>query len=117
MSSEAKNKLILAILQEEDYADTISELNQNGFFVTLLNSTGGFLRKKSTTVMIGVPKEKLRQALDILRHYAGRRRQTVYQKAAIPHTSNFSALPMVPMEVDVGGVTVFVLDLEDIEKF
>ena len=117
MSSEAKNKLILAILQEEDYADTISELNQNGFFVTLLNSTGGFLRKKSTTVMIGVPKEKLRQALDILRHYAGRRRQTVYQKAAIPHPSNFSALPMVPMEVDVGGVTVFVLDLEDIEKF
>ena len=117
MSSEANNKLILAILQEDDYADTVSELNQNGFFVTLLNSTGGFLRKMSTTVMIGVPKEKLRQALDILRHYAGRRRQTVYQKVSIPHASDFSSLPMVPMEVDVGGVTVFVLDLENIEKY
>ena len=59
MSAEANNKLILAVLQGDDYADTVSELTHNGFFVTLLNTTGGFLRKKSTTVMIGVSNERL----------------------------------------------------------
>lgn len=37
-------KLVLAILQGEDYEDTVYELNQNGFFVTMLSSTGGFLK-------------------------------------------------------------------------
>ena len=36
------NKLILAVVQEDDYDATVSELNQNGFFVTMLSSTGGF---------------------------------------------------------------------------
>ena len=44
-----KKKLILAILQGDDYADTVYELNQNGFFATILSSTGGFLKKKSVT--------------------------------------------------------------------
>ena len=30
-------KLVLAILQGEDYEDTVYELNQNGFFVTMLH--------------------------------------------------------------------------------
>ena len=41
MSTEARNKLVLAILQGDDYADTVSELTHHGFFVTLLNTTGG----------------------------------------------------------------------------
>ena len=55
----AGNKLIFAVLQGEDYDSTVYELNQAGFFVTLLSSTGGFLKKKSTTVMIGVEEEKV----------------------------------------------------------
>lgn len=117
MSAEVHNKLILAILQEDDYADTVSELNQNGFFVTLLSSTGGFLRKKSTTVMIGVSMEKLPQALEILKRNAGRRRQTAYHQVTIPHSSEFSAMPLVPLTVEAGGVTVFIMDLDAIEKY
>ena len=118
MSNEAKNKLVLAILQGDDYADTVSELTHNGFFVTLLNTTGGFLRKKSTTVMIGVPSEKLGQVLEILKRCAGHRKQTVYRQAAAVHPSGkMDALPLVPLTVNAGGVTVFVMDLESIEKF
>ena len=49
-----KKKLILAVLQGDDYADTVDELNRGGFFATVLSSTGGFLKKKSMTLMIGV---------------------------------------------------------------
>ena len=37
-----KKKLILAVLQGDDYADTVDELNRGGFFATVLSSTGGF---------------------------------------------------------------------------
>ena len=118
MSAEANNKLILAILQGDDYADTVSELTHNGFFVTLLNTTGGFLRKKSTTVMIGVSNERLQEVLDILKHCAGHRKQTVYHQSAAMHQSGkMPSVPLVPVTVDAGGVTVFILDLQSIEKF
>ena len=117
MSTEASNKLVLAILQGDDYADTVSELTHRGFFVTLLNTTGGFLRKKSTTVMIGVSKEKLGEVLDVLKMCAGQRKQTVYHNTAMQHAGKISAVPLVPITVNAGGVTVFVMDLESIEKF
>ena len=118
MSSESNNKLVLAILQGDDYADTVSELNHQGFFVTLLNTTGGFLRKKSTTVMIGVSNDRLGEVLEILKCCAGHRKQTVYhQSAAMNQSGKFPTVPLVPMTVDAGGVTVFVLDLQSIEKF
>ena len=118
MSTEAKNKLVLAILQGDDYADTVSELTHHGFFVTLLNTTGGFLRKKSTTVMIGVSSGQLGQVLEILKTCAGHRKQTVYHQGAALHPSGkMDTMPLVPMTVNAGGVTVFVMDLESIEKF
>ena len=118
MSTEANNKLVLAILQGDDYADTVTELTHQGFFVTLLNTTGGFLRKKSITVMIGVPSEKLDEVLGILKQCAGQRRQTVYQHSAAIHQSGkMPAVPLVPLTVNAGGVTVFVLDLQTIEKY
>ena len=117
MSTEADNKLVLAILQGDDYADTVSELNHRGFFVTLLNTTGGLLRKKSTTVMIGVSKEKLDEVLEVLKLCAGRRKQTVYQNAGMQHAGKISSVPLVPITVNAGGVTVFVMDLQSIEKF
>ena len=39
-------KLMIAVLQGEDYSEAIEELNGKGFYVTILNSKGGFLRKK-----------------------------------------------------------------------
>ena len=78
-------KLVLAILQGEDYEDTVYELNQNGFFVTMLSSTGGFLKKHSTTIMIGVEEPRLDEVLDILKRRAGQRKATVYQSFFYPH--------------------------------
>ena len=73
-----KKKLILAVLQGDDYADTVDELNRGGFFATVLSSTGGFLKKKSMTLMIGVEEARLQGALDILKQCAGRRQQMTY---------------------------------------
>ena len=47
-------KMIIAIISSEDADDLVYELNQNSFFVTKLSTIGGFLKKKSTTLMLGV---------------------------------------------------------------
>ena len=113
----AGNKLIFAVLQGEDYDNTVYELNRAGFFVTLLSSTGGFLKKKSTTVMIGVEEEKVPEVKEILRKYAGRRVEKTYQTVTIPHSGDMAPLPPIPMDRMMGGAAVFVMDLEQMEKF
>ena len=111
---EKKSKLVLAVLQGSDSDNTIRILNERGFMV--LSSTGGFLKKKSTTVMIGVEEDRLEEALDVLQKYAGHRKETVYQSVTMPH-GEMSAVPPVPMEVMAGGAAVFIVSLDDIRKF
>ena len=112
------NKLILAVVQEDDYDATVSELNQKGFFVTMLSSTGGFWKKKNITIMLGVEESRLSEAMDILKRCAGKRKQTVYSSVSMPAAGQYAAaMPSIPMNMEFGGVTLFVLDLERLEKF
>ena len=105
-------KLIVAVLRKEDEADTIAELNKKGFFVTELATTGGFLKEKNTTLLIGTDDHKLDAVLAILKQEAGLRKTVTY--AATPMESgNYS----VPIDTQAGGCTVFVLNMEQLEKF
>ena len=112
-----KKKMILAVIQGDDYADTVDELNRNGFFATLLSSTGGFLKKRSMTLMIGVEEAKVQQVLDILKQCAGRRQQMTYSNLSMSAGGTAASIPMVPVQMSVGGIVVFILDLDDIQKY
>ncbi len=60
-------KLILAIIRDEDY-DTVSRaLTSAQFRVTHIASTGGFLRRGSSTLLIGVKDERVEEALQVIR--------------------------------------------------
>ena len=113
----SKKKLILAVLQGDDYADTVDELNRKGFFATVLSSTGGFLKKKSVTVMIGVEEDRMQQVLDILKLCAGRRQQMTYSDLSMSAGGPNPSIPMMPVQMSVGGVAVFIIDLDDIQKY
>ena len=113
----SKRKLILAVIQGDDYAETVDDLNRNGFFATLLSSTGGFLKKRSVTLMIGVEEHRVQAALDILKQCAGRRQQMSYSNMSMSAGGPTSSIPMVPVPITTGGVTVFMMDLNDIQKF
>jgi uncharacterized protein YaaQ len=60
-------KLIVAILKDEDIENVSHALIDCDFRVTRIASTGGFLRRGSTTVMIGVEDEKVDQAIQVIR--------------------------------------------------
>jgi uncharacterized protein YaaQ len=60
-------KLIIAILRDEDSERISHALIVAEFRVTQIASTGGFLRRGSTTLMIGVEDEKVDQAIQIIK--------------------------------------------------
>ena len=69
-------KLLLAIVQDADVNFLMDALTENGYRVTRLSTTGGFLKKGNTTLLIGVEEEKLEEVLDIIEKNCKRRNTT-----------------------------------------
>jgi uncharacterized protein YaaQ len=107
-------KLIIAILQDKDGLTALNELNRRGFRATKLASTGGFLREGNTTIMVGVEEPDVEQVLMVLRRTSSTRQETL-----TPSAPTHSGEPYVPfpVEVTVGGATIFVLSVDRYEKF
>ena len=107
----------VAIIGSEDADDLVYELNQNSFFVTKLSTMGGFLKKKSTTLMLGVDDERVAEAISIIRKMSGAREQLVYTPPTMAGNCCPTVNMTVPMNMKVGGSTIFVLNVEDFQKF
>ena len=60
-------KLVIAILRDVDHDPVSRALTSQGFRVTLIASTGGFLRHGSTTLLIGVDDEQVEESLRLIR--------------------------------------------------
>src|SRR6056297_280009 len=107
-------KLITAIIHDEDSKELLEELNDKEFRVTKLASTGGFLRSGNTTLLIGVSKEQVDEVLELIRGICKERKKLTTTAPVGSSTSNFIVLPI---EVTVGGATVFITDVERFEKY
>ena len=107
-------KLVLAIVQDDDALDLIEELNDKGFRVTKLATTGGFLKSGNTTLMIGVEIDKVDIVINIIEEVCKRRKQVVSTQSGLSGESGMY-MPF-PLEVEVGGATVFVIDVDKFVK-
>ena len=104
-------KLVLAIVNKDDSSAVSTALTKEGFSVTKLATTGGFLMAGNTTFLVGVDDERVDQVLATIEKHSKKRTQM------IPSTSyGTSAYASFPVEVTVGGETVFVMNIERYEK-
>jgi len=60
-------KMIIAILRDVDSDPVSHSLTSASYRVTVIASTGGFLRRGNTTLLIGTEDEKVEKALDIIK--------------------------------------------------
>ena len=104
-------KLILAIVNNDDAYSVSAGLSNEGFVVTKISSTGGFLMSGNSTFLIGVDDDKVDRATEIIANHCEKREQVVPSSDAKGDTSSGS--PMRNTKVLVGGATVFVLNVED----
>lgn len=107
-------KLVIVIVQDEDAGKLVDELMDNKFGVTKLASTGGFLKSGNSTVIVGVEKEKVDNVIDIIRKTCKPRKRVMASPA--PTTWASGVYTPYSVEVEVGGATVFVVDVDKFEK-
>ncbi|MDO4837402.1 MAG: cyclic-di-AMP receptor [Clostridia bacterium] len=108
-------KLIIAIVQDEDASRLVSNLMNEGYSVTKLATTGGFLRAGNTTLLLGVEDDKFQGAMDIIEKVCKSRKQIATAPSSMSGMGGTSYSP-IPIEVTVGGATVFVLTVDQFLK-
>ena len=105
-------KLIIAIVQDEDASRLVSQLMNDGFGVTKLATTGGFLKKGNTTLMLGLEDEQVDEVCELIRQHSGKRQQVMYTPPAPSSCNVYNNVSSVPVNVEVGGATIFVFPVE-----
>ena len=93
-------KLIIAVIQNEAADAVVDALLEAEFRATRLASTGGFLRRGNTTLMIGADEDQVDQVLNLIRQHA-----------------RSGVAPAVGADApQAAAATVFVLDLEEYQR-
>ncbi|GEO74855.1 hypothetical protein FD30_GL001876 [Levilactobacillus namurensis DSM 19117] len=108
-------KLLIAIIQDKDANRLSNQFIDHDFRATRLSTTGGFLKSGNTTFMLGVDDERVEEVLELIKTTSHTRQQfmapPVNLDAQLDNTSSY------PVEVQVGGATVFVLPVDQFHQF
>ena len=107
-------KLVVAVVQGRDSEPLLTALNARGFRATQIESAGGFLRESNATLLIGVQDEHVPEVQQIVRENCHSRTRFVNPLMPVVEPGEFY-IPS-PVEVQVGGATVFVLKVERYER-
>ena len=108
-------KLIIAIVQDEDSSKLLTGLMRKGIGVTKLATTGGFLKAGNTTLMIGIEDERVEEAINTIEAVCKSRKQLTTTPTAVSGVTTGGFTPF-PVEVTVGGATLFVLSVDQFLK-
>lgn len=104
-------KLVFAIINDDDFRSVSDGLIRSEFQSTRLSSTGSFLKSGNSTLLICVENERLDECIEVIKSHCKKRKQMVVPPAMHGSFASY------PVEVNVGGATLFVTDVERFEKF
>lgn len=107
-------KLVLAIISKEDAEKTVSSLNKADFRATRIDSVGGFLKEKNSTLLIGVEAKQVDKVLELIKEHAKSHTEQLTPTPTMGGPGDFFMAD--PVEVTVGGATVFVLDVDQFKR-
>ena len=103
-------KLIVAIVQDQDVNALMDSLTEKKYRVTRLSSTGGFLKSGNTTLLIGVEDDKVNEVKELVDQNCKTRE---IPTSLLTVTMPGDTFVPYPLEVKVGGATLFVLNVEE----
>lgn len=109
-------KMVFAIVHDEDSGFVIDNLTKHEYMVTKLSSSGGFLKRGSTTLLIGTDDDKVDNVINIIKEECSNRRQITVNAPYVSGGVQPISYASVPMNVEIGGATVFVIDVAQYMK-
>ena len=108
-------KAVIAIVQSDDAGALTDALREKNFPSTLISSTGGFLREGNATLLVGVEDDQIDAVVQVIKDSCNTRTQFVNPMPPVMEPGELY-MPQ-PVEVQVGGAVVFVLNVERFAKF
>ncbi len=106
------SRMLVAVVQEQDVTSAVRALKRLNYGVTRLPSLGGFLGRRSSTLLIGIPRGKDEAALKTLQKNC----RTRVEYVTVPLEGTPLPIP-APTPITVGGATIFTLEVERYEEF
>ncbi len=106
------DRLMAVVIQEEDLESAFSSLTKLGFTLTHLRSSGGFLNRRNATILVGLSQGYEAAVFKALNLSC--RRRVKYLSNPI---DGMPASITTPVQVTIGGATVFTFEVERFEVF
>lgn len=113
-------KLIYVIVDRDIVEYVTGSLNREGYQATILSSTGGFLKKGNSTIMICTENENLQKVIKLIKGVCGER-TTI--DVDIPYSTMSHEMQTVPVwtggikqKIEVGGAVIIAVDACYYEK-
>jgi uncharacterized protein YaaQ len=104
---------MLAIVQTEDADAALERLKALGLpAVVRIAASGGFLRQGNVALWAATPPERVPEVMQALRETCHRRTSYIPALPEIPHQA-----AAFPLEVEIGGATIFLCEVERYEAF
>jgi uncharacterized protein YaaQ len=108
-------KLVVSIVHSDDAGQLVESLTQAGYGATIISTTGGFLRQGNSTVFVGTDDQKVPDVLKLVQASCQKRRHLINPLPPVMEPGEMY-MP-TPVDVEVGGATVFVLEVTQSEQF
>ena len=107
-------KMVMAIINSEDSHTLLDRLVRRGLSATVTNAAGGYLRIGNTMLYVGVEEDRVDEVLTVIREGCTKRTQYVTPLPPVMEPGEVH-IPK-PIEKEVGGATIFVLDVAHFEQ-
>lgn len=106
-------KLVIGIINSDDANDLLAEITKASFQATKLSTSGGFLKLGNVTVLVGVEDERVDEVVEIFRSCCSRRTQMI---PTTPPYMGEGFVSAAPVQVTIGGATLFIIDVDKMIK-
>lgn len=106
------DQLVIATVSSSQAGTLTSRLIKDGFYVTEIASSGGIMREATLSLLIGLHSSRLPRLLKHIRECCATYKRFIPAHVEAPM---FEFNPLM-IEAEVGGATVYVLDVERFEQ-
>ncbi len=108
MSAPTVDRLMLVTVSGDQTHELIAALNRDGFYVTVIDSRGGLLDERLSTLLIGLNAARQGALLEHLRRECRTRRRLIPAQLETPLASAQTLM----IEAETGGALIYVTEVE-----
>jgi uncharacterized protein YaaQ len=109
------NTLVIATIANEQLPLLIKALNKSRFYFTRIDSSGGLLYLSTSTLLIGIRKERYDKLMDLLHTYCKKQRTHIATQTQME--THFQPSQPVIIEAETGGANILTLAVEYFEQY